>query len=460
MDNDIKKLSNDLRAGREAERTLPMVMNEAASAYGMLALYNLLMDYQTYSESVQIGTFKESGSGKEEFFKVDSIIKENILGEYSPEKNAEAVARLIELREKLIKRMDVLTSYTDRLTLCEYVINRLEMKFEDKTFPEMDNDGLARDILEKIFATNDNALINSNIRDMLANLPVRMTKSKMLDYITDSFNVYKNAEKESVDTYDYMLRCAAGIYKPEAEKEIFAGLCGKVEKLEGMVNQKEVSKEDYLLSKEILDEACDEVKNLSEEVESTARLANECLTILLCKPYFTLSAERECTKLYGILKELTKEDPDIAELFGQIEGEMELVSERVSEIDAIVQAADEKYEKQFAELLLTTVHEAVRVSARLNSGSLFASLKEQEKETTEEGYALKVRDAFLSDITKVFEESERERMRAVMASVLKELPVFFGNRTEVMEYVRNSLDKCRDNGEKYISVELLNSCFD
>ena len=48
MENDIKKLFNDIKAGRETERTLPLILSEAASANGVLALYNLLMDYQTF----------------------------------------------------------------------------------------------------------------------------------------------------------------------------------------------------------------------------------------------------------------------------------------------------------------------------------------------------------------------------------------------------------------------------
>jgi len=43
--------------------------------------------------------------------------------------------------------------------------------------------------------------------------------------------------------------------------------------------------------------------------------------------------------------------------------------------------------------------------------------------------------------------------------VLKELPVFFNNHTEVMNYVRSALDGCRDEKEKKISVELLRSCY-
>ena len=63
------------------------------------------------------------------------------------------------------------------------------------------------------------------------------------------------------------------------------------------------------------------------------------------------------------------------------------------------------------------------------------------------------------ELKEVLEEGSRLRNRAVMAAVLKELPVYFNNHTEVMNYVRNSLASCRDEKEKKISIELLRSCY-
>ena len=54
-----------------------------------------------------------------------------------------------------------------------------------------------------------------------------------------------------------------------------------------------------------------------------------------------------------------------------------------------------------------------------------------------------------------FDNGDRSRNRAVMAAVLKELPVFFNSRTEVMNYVRESLSGCRDIYEKSIAVSRL-----
>ena len=45
--------------------------------------------------------------------------------------------------------------------------------------------------------------------------------------------------------------------------------------------------------------------------------------------------------------------------------------------------------------------------------------------------------------------------RSIMASVLKELPVFFNSHTEVMNYVLQSLHNCSNEGEKRGAVAML-----
>ena len=86
-------------------------------------------------------------------------------------------------------------------------------------------------------------------------------------------------------------------------------------------------------------------------------------------------------------------------------------------------------------------------------------LTENYPELKVDVYLQKVKDAFLIDIRNVLENGSRVQNRAVMAAVLRELPVFFNNHTEVMNYVRNALDGCRDEKEKKISVDLLRSYY-
>ena len=137
---------------------------------------------------------------------------------------------------------------------------------------------------------------------------------------------------------------------------------------------------------------------------------------------------------------------------------MEAVSEEIMGLEASLIYVKENMEKQIEELMLSVVYQRLLTVQRLNSNSAYAALTETAAEE-QEGYLKLVKDAFLSDVKEALDNGSRIRNRAVMAAVLRELPVFFNNHTEVMNYVRNALDGCRDEKEKKISVELLRSCY-
>ena len=127
-------------------------------------------------------------------------------------------------------------------------------------------------------------------------------------------------------------------------------------------------------------------------------------------------------------------------------------------LEAALMNVKETMEKQIGELMLSVVYQRLLTVQRLNSSSAYASLTEPEiKEQS--GYFKKIKDAFMTDLAEALENGSRLRNRAVMAATLRELPVFFNNHTEVMNYVRNALDSCRDEKEKKISLDLLRSCY-
>jgi len=183
------------------------------------------------------------------------------------------------------------------------------------------------------------------------------------------------------------------------------------------------------------------------------------LAVLFTKQYFTLSAERASAVPQEMMsKLLSGNEADTDVLFEGVETQMETLSEEIMNLEAALAYIKENMEKQVEELMLSTLYHRLLAVQRLISGSAYAALTEPEAKD-QEGYLKKTKDAFLTDIAEVLAEGSRIRNRAVMAGVLRELPVFFNNHTEVMNYVRNSLEGCRDEKEKKISVELLRSYY-
>ena len=459
MDKTTRQLTGDIKAGRNLEQALPELMNRMASAYGMLSYYNMNMELSVLLEAKEEGMIKPGRTVKELEEKLYDIMRKTLLDAFSPDVYDEAIKELAELREKIITKMDILTAYTDLFILYEYVINRLEAVFEKTEEPAaMDNDAVAKEILQWIFSEEEPALINEHIKEMVSCLPVRMTKGKFLELVENAFSIYKESDPKSVEMFDYMLRSASGLYTPKGMAKSYAKL-DKVKKLFESKSLAELSGEEYAERKDALAEGTEYIRNATECLSDIQAVANALMTVLLTKQYFTLSAERASARSQEMTKSLLSETPVEAEvLFAGVETEMEAISEEIMGLEAALLYVKENLEKQINELMLSVVYHRLLTVQRLNSSSAYASLEEEEP-VEEDGYLQKVKDAFLIDIKNALENGSRIQNRAVMAAVLRELPVFFNNHTEVMNYVRNALDGCRDEKEKKISVDLLRSYY-
>ena len=92
----------------------------------------------------------------------------------------EAIA---QLRSNVEYKMHILTAYTDAYEIYEYVLNRVEAAVRDEVVP-VDAKGLSEKMFDYVFAENDTVVINSKLQLLMAQLPVRMTKNKFYDIIT------------------------------------------------------------------------------------------------------------------------------------------------------------------------------------------------------------------------------------------------------------------------------------
>ena len=189
MDKNLKVLNREIREGKDLEVNLPRFLNLAAGVYCRYAMLELAMRYPAYFESIRD---REITPGEEDWELIDALnalIRENMLGEFDGKKAETAILAVDAIRKKAVRRMSVLTAYTDRLSLKEYVLNRLEYCYKEIPEYEEDDDA-AREILRIIFENNDNAVVNEKIRMMLSQLPVRMTRAKFFEYVENSFLNY------------------------------------------------------------------------------------------------------------------------------------------------------------------------------------------------------------------------------------------------------------------------------
>ena len=257
MGRTTRQLAGDIKAGRNLDQVLPELMNRMASAYGMMSYYNMNMELSMMLEAKEEGLIKPGRTVKELEDKLQEIIKNTLLTAFSPEVYETSIKELAQLREKVISKMDILTAYTDLFILYEYIMNRLEPVFEEMEEPSaMDNDAVAKEILQWIFSEEEPALVNEHIKEMVSCLPVRMTKGKFFELVENAFSIYQESDGQSVDTFDYMLRSASGLYTPKGMAKSYTKL-DKVKKLFDSKSFADLTKEEYEERKAVLAEGTD-----------------------------------------------------------------------------------------------------------------------------------------------------------------------------------------------------------
>lgn len=86
------------------------------------------------------------------------------------------------MRNNIIRKMQALTYYVDKYNVYEFAYNRVEYKYHDYDMPaNYSDEEFTRKIMKYIFDDEDATIINSKICEIIGQLPIRMTKSKIFD---------------------------------------------------------------------------------------------------------------------------------------------------------------------------------------------------------------------------------------------------------------------------------------
>ena len=379
--------------------------------------------------------------------------------------NNEVYAGLSELRSEIIDRMEMLSACTDYFAIHEYILNRIELRYGEE-LPPTDNDEEARKLLQFIFEPKDNVEVNLRIRSMLACMPVRMTGSRFFDLLQESFTVYKGSEKNSLDSHVYMIRSAAGL--GTEGKELPAEIKKYFDIFEN-IDYKGITEASYEEYSSLLSEISDILTARTELVMSLMEVLNDLAAAYITADYASdneklLETIKPCTEMVSRAFETLLKTEDYTELdsavsdecFSRLEGHMEKLSGKISASEGRLDSfkgnvsADE-----------TAEYDSLICAGKLMSGSEFVKLDEGiditecSDETVNAAF-----ERLAAELKAVFDRKDRTYRRAVMASVLKELPVFFVSHTEVMNYIRFTLDNCKDEAEKTASLRLFSLSFE
>lgn len=467
MNKSIKNIRQDIMNGRQLQETLPELFNYLVDYDWSYAAIRLSMHYYAFYETFCDEEEQWSEGVRTTMKKLNTIIGESLMTNCSGKEREQAILEIDSLRMEINNRMNMLTAYTDIFQTYEYVLNRLEYRFKPSVEP-VDDTEFSKEILRYIFSSEDNFVINEKIREIIGQLPIRMTRQKYFDLLSGSIDSYLGADQSALDTYLYMLRTSAMLYHVEGMEESYPELVNKQEKLKA-IEYKSITKTDFDKAVIMLEAA-----TLLLETETTAfislqEIANEVYTMLLCSTYRGMTEneyQAEADTAVAIIREInelfrkeTKTEPreELLDLFTDLEGVQEEISYDLPMLEDALYEAGHTHRMLVRSMMLEQLLQTLLLSQKLLSGSLFIELMEQEEKIVEEDTVEREKTSLTEELAQLFDGQDRMVSRAVIANTINKMPVFFKDHTEVMNYVRYSMERCSDSFEKAACVEIINA---
>ncbi|MGB4661222.1 MAG: hypothetical protein WBI07_18765 [Mobilitalea sp.] len=468
MDKKIKNISQNIRSGKLLEESIPQLFNYLANYYQTNAGIQLSMHYYAFYEAYCDEEDNWSKEIKKVTKQLNAIISNNILLNKNGKDREDAIHAVDSIREDIKSRMDFLTAYTDIFQIYEYVLNRMEYRFKE----EMDNtdeEEFEKEVLRYIFESEDNMVINEKLKDIIGQLPVRITKQKYFDILKDSINAYLGADKSALDTYLYILKTSAMIYHKEKMDTCYPELEEKRKSLAG-IEYKNITQSTY-------EEAVKELQiaTLILETETSVyfglcEMVNDIYAILLCTNYAgmvdtgTEDAKKAAFSIIRVINEIFMVDDkwelpmELMDQFTDIEGVQEATIYELTTLEDALYEVEENHKKIAESLMLDQVLQVLLRTQKLLSNSLFIDLEDmREEETVDEEIVAREVLNITNELTELFAVQDRIITRAVMANTLSKMPVFLRNHKEVMDYVCYSIERCSDLSEKTACIDIIKS---
>ncbi len=440
------------------EKDVPECYYKMAMLMGSVDYY---MFYESWAgkpteQDVRKHELDELPFGREIADGLNLLVKQVYVDGIGGDEAADVMERIFALRDRIKKLALDLVTYSDAITLYEYIINRNRPADvqEPKNF---NDDAAARDVLTAIFSSGENVVINENIKLAVSQLPIRMSKARFFDLLRNSLEKYTGTDSSSFDRELYMIRTAAGLEALHADVyPVFNDCFDCLRNLDLDNLDPEAAKNAH----DRLEEAVSVIMDLNELYRAAVSVLNKLGIAAICRKYI----DPECFKENEIVRVLANEavegiSSDVSsDITGEalaslrkLEGLFEPLTERIQRL----QARAVKDKGQDVDDEIVEMCRDFDICERLISNSAYADLTDPESHALESSEVAEACDELEEEFRELLSEEAKVMGRARMAAALAQLPVFFDSRTEVMNYVRDSLGSCRDAYEKSVAVKLI-----
>lgn len=464
----MKKIIYNIEHNIEPEINFPLYTSEMISLYQRNSSVRMILNYYTFAEML----FENS---KDKNIEIENLNTElNLCIDNILNKNRcsdEVINKLENLRIKNTNYVNILTTYTDIFSLYEHVINRIEYNYmsQDASLKEkalryenITEEDITRSVMRYILSENDNTIINEKISAVITELPVRMTKSKFYEHLTDAFYLYNNQEKQSLKDFSYMIKSNAVLETEHINGDSFKNLF-ELYTLFNNSSFENLSKDEFDNLKNALELAVDILNDTVSVHMLFQEILNDLFIIVLGKQYFLNETEEynNLKTFFNVINNAEEDgffnnfDDNISDIFTNTEGVQEEIAEKLSKYDALLDD-NKSYNEILESLMLKTQFDNLRIMRNLSSGSLFVSLENNtDNDLADEKYIENEVNGLITEFDNSFKNNEKILNRSRISVTLGTLPVFFNNITQMQDYIYDSLCNCRNSSEKTAVKEIL-----
>ncbi|MDD6207649.1 MAG: hypothetical protein PUB10_03900 [Clostridiales bacterium] len=458
MAQNLKRMISMINKGKDLDVWLPQYTGALGQVYCENAIVHFLMNYYVMFEQTA-----EHQMDQTEKTAVDAINRAVEILSYEREEQEirEAVEALSQIRTSVMNRMDVLTAYADRLQIYEYLLNRMEYSYQENVCVP-DESVFTQKLLQFIFSSKENVVVNETIQEVVGQLPVRMARSRFFEILKNSIALYKDSDKESLKSFQYMLETSAGIYEPAGQSEYFTELGAEIDAFR-TVDYETLSEEEFHNMQETLADLTGRLLLATDRFMILQEVINPLLAYAEALPYAkeneVMEKAREITTaildLFG-QKDAAQIPDEIDAKLMELEGIQEELNEKQQLLEAVLDQILLSNKDQAQQLGLLEALLVYQKISKLLSTSIFIDTEGTEDSLpVEKNDIEKAQEELIEKMAVLFKERPIRYLRAVIANTLPNVPVFFQNSDEVKQYIEEALAQCHDPSEKKVSMELL-----
>lgn len=454
----MKKIVGDILKDKNIEENLKVYHKKYKEICNQYSLVRFAINYYTYYTMVSEDEGMLEYGNKEYIDEINEAVSNLVSGA----ELASNINVLENMRQSIVNNMQDLTLFVDRFNIYEYALNRVEYRFKDDQMPVFNDEMLTRKLMQFIFEDEDSVTVNNKISQIMGQIPVRLTKGKFFEMVSNGLSIYKGGTKESLKNFLYMLRTSAMLSDNDSMKDNFPYISEVFEEFEA-IDFKTIDKSKYEEMSKLLVKTSEYIDDLVSVNMTLQALINDLLSVMYtydCKNDQTSTVT--CT---DIIKETNllftgkfahKSLDEIEEMFVQLEGIQEEIYPLLSSYD-VTEQIKECYSDKIEELGLADEYQVVYKLPKLNSDSIFAELElVEDDDVVDETYLEAEKEKLFIEYENVFVNSDKMIRKAIMSATLSELPVFFNNISELQDFVFNNLTLCTDKAEKMACVEIFN----